>query len=1414
MPPSRKPPRTRPPQGGRLSGPGGDLPDFGIELPPATLGLAAFAALDPDLPLALLPIRIETRYFLDHEPPELRVRLFPDDIHADGHVPGLTASEQDLGRAFWRRTWRAGRDPAAEDAAFAWLAAQLGPWRAAWVARRLTPTNVGKAPTEAVREGMPIKPGPRFPPVGAPPDGRLTWARLLPSRFAVVGYYDNEPVGTWWGAEIPSALAMAPGPIDVEQTIDAEAWLRAQGLAWTFDFEQAEVVGLGVRIDLSKIEKPIDPEGFDKLIVLGVRSGDHREALQALLDAHRYTHGLDFIPQGTPTNVTEAATPGPTLRSPDLAEVRAAELDAPSPASRPSIPEEGDLYRLSASDATSLALGLGAGNALDRAGNAGLGELARAEAMNRVLWPATLGHYLEALLQGALTSEGRAWLRGWSASFVRGAGPLPAIVIGRQPYGLLPTARVVATDFAAHSNVQHVEDALASWLAGYWRTSLAEVPHLDPDMSDVPPEGESQDSQAGIVSQVLGAVPHPTAFHLLQVDGMRATYNFQYAARMGILGLGCGSMPNPDAFPYESLDDNPAWQLFQTLESALQGTTSIELQLDLFKDFVADLARIGASPMQDEYLAGWVDYAQRALVDFVQAHSDRTDPTGWVSLFRPELTRMLSDEDDPSTFFAMHGELREWALPLVATGRTKDDVAGVRTWLSQLLDDIPDPRTGPVLDPSGGTSPTYDYTERLPLLQQLGRWAVQNATTPDDRSALRAGLADLVEIASSDADPIGELERLMRETLGACGYRLDAWYTAVAAWRLENKRRKTPRGIQVGAFGCLLNVKPRERKQPSQGYVLAPSLAHATTAAVLRAGWSAFGGSRETGGLAVDLSSHRIRRARWIVDGVRRGHDLGELLGGRLERRLLDAGIAHLIEDVRQAALDAIGSTAPPNAIVDGLLLARVHSNAADVTNREQRSYDKLLTAAGTDRAALEGVLDESVVDLDSTADAAVAQTVFSLTQGNIAEATATFTASATGEVAFPNLRFADTPPTAQAITHRLLALLDLDASSAWPAAASSGRSLAAPALEAWLSTLLGGPAAYGFSVRFADAGNALEGTLADVRLSALDLVLLAPAGEETGLGRLGALIASWAEGWRPAAAPAEFPPVIEATAGDPSLDEIMLVCRSLKQLVLGSRDLDARDLVAPGAADVPTGVDLADLDGRVSAVRTALDTGRTALVEALPAAAGEAARGDVRAAMLALAGFSLSGGIPRSTAPDGLVAEGTALVARIDARTTDLDARIAADEPGWAGRSEASRFDALRSRLHLLVGHELPVAPRIAPVNRDELAASAGRDRLGSPFAASGWLQSSGRVDPAARRLRLAIDMVEGARDDRLFEFSLVQLPDHETEGWAAVERPAHDERGRLCLLATGHAGLADDQLAGLVLGAWTESIPRGGRT
>jgi hypothetical protein len=1357
----------------------------------------AFAVLDEELPLALLPVRLETRYFLDADPPELRVRIFPDAIHADGHRDALMPSEQAAGRAFWRRTWRAGDDTAARDAAFAWLCQRLGPWRAAWVATALTPTNLGQAGHE-----------PRFAPVDTLDAGSPTWARLLPNRFAAVLYVPEHIHGPYWGGAVAEELALAPGAADTGGGVDGRAWLGAQGLAWAHDFAAAEEAGLGIRIDLSPFSAQEREAGFAELVVLGVRVGDQVQPLRDLLRAHRYTNGLDFIAQGTPTNATETSGPGMSLEAPDLSALRAAELDERPPVARPRVAEDGDLYRQLAADAAAMALGLGGANALDQSSNALLAELPRALAMNRALWPALIGHYADHVLDGVLNDGDRAWLRDWSVHFARGGGPLPTLLVGAQPYGLLPVSLVGPTGQGAAGPVERVQ-GLLDGVRGWWWWGNA--PHLDPDAADVAQdESVTAGDLAATVSQVMAAVPHPTTLHLQPVDAIRQDYLAAWDFRLFLLGLACGMYPDIDGEPYPDYHDSPLWPLLEELQRGLEtATTSLE-QVLAIADFKRALSAGGGTQPQEDYREIWAAFTEEQLDALLRLHMARAGPLLSLPGVPSSVTGKLGEDDEPNAFFNLHPEdtARDWTLPLVAPGRTEADVAELRGWLDDL-----------VADAANRFGVAADYTVARPLLRTLLRWSIEQATDPGDQVVFLAGLEELQAVAQAAGDPVAELERLVREALGVVSYRLDAWYTAVAAWRLENKRKATSRGIQVGAYGFVERVKPRTAPRSSQGYVLAPSLTHATTAAILRSGWAAFGGHGQSGALAVNLSSDRVRRARWLIDGVRQGQDLGRLLGAGFERGLHDAtpGLDHRADEFRSLALTAVGDPSPPVAIVDGLLLARARLAPDDMSGAEQAAaaaLTTLLAGAGGERVGLEAVLDALAADLDAVADAAVAQSVFSLAQGNVPESAAVLTASASGDASFPALRAVDTPRPALAVTHRLLALLDPAATGAWTAA-PGGRALAAPALEAWLAGVLGGPSAYGFAIRFTRPGGGaaaavVRATLADVGLAAIDAVFLAPVGAQTGLGRLEAVLAAWGEGRRPQGLPADAVAVVDPGTGEGSLADLAVIARSLRRLVAEARDLDGRDLATPGATEVPAGVDVAELGDRVQAVRAALDARRIALKAALPAADGEPPRGDVRAAILSCAGFELPGAVPTASGADG-IAQGRALLAAVRDRLAALDARVADEEAGWDGLDDVARATALTGRLHLLVGHALPVAPQFTPADPATLDATFARPRLAGRAAATGWLAAAGRVDPGARRLRVAIDLTEAARNAVLFDFSLGQLPDREGEGWAALERPTADERGRLCLLTTGtRPATFAGAVAGIVLGTWTEAVPR----
>ena len=96
-----------------------------------------------DRPLALFPVRLETRFFPQaNGGSELRVRVYPDRIHIDSHEEELTPAEKTWGQHYWTQIFAAGDDTQKQKDAWRQLAERYDPQRAAWIARLLRPKNV------------------------------------------------------------------------------------------------------------------------------------------------------------------------------------------------------------------------------------------------------------------------------------------------------------------------------------------------------------------------------------------------------------------------------------------------------------------------------------------------------------------------------------------------------------------------------------------------------------------------------------------------------------------------------------------------------------------------------------------------------------------------------------------------------------------------------------------------------------------------------------------------------------------------------------------------------------------------------------------------------------------------------------------------------------------------------------------------------------------------------------------------------------------------------------------------------------------------------------------------------------------------------------------------------------------------
>ena len=246
---------------------------------------------------------------------------------------------------------------------------------------------------------------------------------------------------------------------------------------------------------------------------------------------------------------------------------------------------------------------------------------------------------------------------------------------------------------------------------------------------------------------------------------------------------------------------------------------------------------------------------------------------------------------------------------------------------------------------------------------------------------------ELVEAIEALADvPTARLERLLAEHVDVCAYRLDAWRLGLVHERLLALRGDSdgaappPGGIHLGAFGWLEDVRPQERRlspaevpeglspafadgegrQPlmaeaaNGGYVHAPSLNHAGTAAVLRSGHMAGVERGDPGALAVDLTSERVRLALGVLEGIRNSNTNGS--SWPATRRIAGCSSSARFPDPMPPprGAGAGGRTGPAAAGMDRMPLPRVGVGELARLAHVSRGYLKRLfrTAFGLSAAA------------------------------------------------------------------------------------------------------------------------------------------------------------------------------------------------------------------------------------------------------------------------------------------------------------------------------------------------------------------------------------------------------------------------------------------------------------------------------
>ncbi len=1145
---------------------------------------ADFAALEAGLPIVLLPVRIETR-FRDNE---LLIRVYPDEIAADSHEPELTPDERDLGFAYWRVVWDT---PEAEAAEWRRLLVSMSPQRAAWVVDRTEPVNLPETPHP---------PEPVFPEVALKVDvwTRATDTRVLPDRWIALAYRGGQEVARAVSGAILEPLVLSLGPRpgeDAEVDISGDGLQIDAALAWTMDFAEAEKAGMGFRLPLNA---DTAAAGLDELIVLGVKGSlapdDVRARLAGLLDGHHYERGLCFVKQGTPTNNTSAAPSGYPPDDPDgalsFAVERGPALAAPG--------ASGDLF--------ARALGVDA-DVFAHIDGADRDEQAGARAMCEALWPTTWGYFLEQLLlAGNVDLASIDAFRRYFVDHVRGRGHHAAFRVGSTPYGLLVSSSLAQWQDRAVPNteVSTVRGAFETALPGHLRMLL---PTWNRATGGVPRVGRSGDADADLVG-MLEMDASAREIRVRSVLGSTASFNIAsfLAADWEAWSVERARLAR-DAARTIGRDD---------IASRLYGLTYGRIPSLFDRGFVVSKAAGALEPLSEtEPLAfNYIRWIRTAPLEALQAErlpDGVARPTALLYLMlRHAFLTQVADAGDrvlvnAAVFTA--DVRREVELVGMSVTRPTQPSGG-----QGRPERIPPPPT--VWNRLSQSVP--NVTGALPL----SRFLLETKGHPSTQSieAYRASLEAIENL------PTAELERLFTETLDLCSHRLDAWILSLFAQRLVELRQSRPTGAYLGAYGRVEDLRPAaagqripispdrrgqlalavpkladvaiEQQVSTGGHIHTPSMTHAAAAAVLRNGFlSRHNVTGETGErYAVNLSSSRVRDARWLLDAVRSGQALGAVLGYQFERGLHEGHrpleLDKYIEPFRTlfpleagkliqaAAGEAVEALAARN-VVDGLALHTAwHGGAVPWGTRE------LPTLGTDDQKAIEAelaLLDES---LDALADLLTAESVYQLVRGATTGAAATLDSLAKG-VRPPDPEVAESPRGGSTVRHRVLLVLGGDPMPTpdWDGIDATPRSRAEPVLDGWLGHVIGDPARVRCRVTYTDAANASvthtrDVTLADLALRPIDVLASVAAGDAAAatvpgapttsaqVGDLDARIAWFVLGRSDAAADAAISIAHEPTDRDAlrSFPEIAAVVGAVAALIAAARPIEPRDLVAP----------------------------------------------------------------------------------------------------------------------------------------------------------------------------------------------------------------------------------------------------------
>ena len=825
---------------------------------------------------------------------ELWVRIYPDAISIHTHESKLTQTEKDDAQIYWNEVWKSCGVKKFELGAWRVLCSSYGSKRAAWIVSQTNPGTTGKPaddPTLTDPSLTILNPVPTLPTL---PLQTASWSqkpetRVMPERF-VARVYSNNTFREVVGQPVPSPLPVGFDPMDpytnyLDQNggeINMPADLR-----WLTDFEEAEKVGMGIRITLQNNEKN---DGFDRLLVLGVKldlnATASKQELETLLDNHHYSAGLSMVPQGTPTNNTEESKSGYASLEPGYEESFEIELGANQFTTTTTHYDKADGQRIAE------ALGLNT-SVFQHIRNSKTKDVEEGMAMNHALWPATMGYYTKNMLTPSIVQSHIDDTRSFFTNYVLGRGLIPAFRVRNQPYGVL-TSTVYSkwkysdkTIYEAKLHKGILERLRKYWIANFF----VKVKHID----------QGSTNPGDLLINILGLHPSSLQFH--QRTSIGAVLSSNMTKFMTAAGITQPLSPLSDvnaSLKLDALYKSPSLESFSyfniprifTMGFAryqwllngpvidtlpLSETRELEKLTNSTSNYIEWLQGSPIGNIRNENFTNVQNpvppnfKAPRALLYLLLRHAwllEYLETAHCLLTTTGTITKDAWHNHEATKMTAENG-------PSNATAEQKDMLLGfIRSEVQfenelVLEDTMRNLATNTHYQQSGMTPNQYEV-----YLRDQSASSVASATTNRYDQRLSAytvnekqwdyvsskystisnelSVGDYIKSQINSTNPCytdlrdtnnaliklknlptARLERIFAESLDTCAYRLDSWFNGLVNKRLQEQRTATPNGIYIGAYGILERPKPGSFKGV---HVVNISAADSWTGAVAKKG--------------------------------------------------------------------------------------------------------------------------------------------------------------------------------------------------------------------------------------------------------------------------------------------------------------------------------------------------------------------------------------------------------------------------------------------------------------------------------------------------------------------------------------------------------------------------------------------------